>query len=30
MPLIVCVHGGGFGHGDKFGDSLNPNELKFI
>lgn len=30
MPLIVYVHGGGFGHGDKFGDSLNPDELQLL
>jgi acetyl esterase/lipase len=30
MPLIVYVHGGGYGHGDKFGDSLNPNELQLL
>jgi acetyl esterase/lipase len=30
MPLIVYVHGGGFGHGDKIGDSLNPDELQLL
>jgi acetyl esterase/lipase len=30
MPLIVYVHGGGYGHGDKMGDSLNPNELQLL
>jgi hypothetical protein len=30
MPLTVYVHGGGFAHGDKFGDSLNPNELQLL
>lgn len=30
MPLIVYVHGGGFGHGDKMGDSLNPDELQLL
>ena len=29
-PLIVYVHGGGYGHGDKFGDSLNPDELQLL
>jgi hypothetical protein len=24
IPLIVYIHGGGYGHGDKIGDSLNP------
>ncbi|MBV8142173.1 MAG: alpha/beta hydrolase [Acetobacteraceae bacterium] len=30
MPLIVYVHGGGYGYGDKMGDSLNPNELQLL
>ena len=30
MPLVVFIHGGGFGHGDKVGDSLNPDELQLL
>jgi acetyl esterase/lipase len=30
MPLVVFVHGGGYGHGDKVGDSLNPDELQLL
>ena len=30
MPLVVCVHGGAFEHGDKVGDSLNPNNLQLL
>jgi acetyl esterase/lipase len=30
MPLIVFVHGGGFAHGGKLGDSLNPDELQLL
>jgi acetyl esterase/lipase len=30
LPLIVFIHGGGFGHGDKMGDSLNPDELQLL
>jgi acetyl esterase/lipase len=29
-PLIVYVHGGGWEHGDKAGDSLNPNNLQLL
>jgi acetyl esterase/lipase len=29
-PLIVFVHGGGWEHGDKMGDSLNPNNLQLL
>jgi acetyl esterase/lipase len=29
-PLLVYVHGGGFDHGDKGGDSLNPNNLQWL
>jgi acetyl esterase/lipase len=29
-PLIVYVHGGGLAHGDKAGDSLNPNNLQLL
>jgi acetyl esterase/lipase len=29
-PLIVYVHGGGWEHGDKMGDSLNPNNLQLL
>ena len=30
MPLVVYVHGGGWEHGDKAGDSLNPNHLQLL
>jgi hypothetical protein len=30
MPLVVFIHGGGWEHGDKFGDSLNPNNLQLL
>jgi acetyl esterase/lipase len=30
MPLVVFVHGGGWEHGDKAGDSLNPNNLQLL
>ncbi|HEY0791548.1 MAG TPA: alpha/beta hydrolase [Chthoniobacterales bacterium] len=30
VPLIVYVHGGGWEHGDKMGDSLNPNNLQLL
>ena len=30
MPLVVFIHGGGWEHGDKFGDSLNPNNLQIL
>jgi acetyl esterase/lipase len=30
QPLVVYVHGGGFGHGDKAGDSVNPNNLQWL
>ena len=29
-PLIVYVHGGGWEHGDKMGDSWNPNNLQLL
>ena len=29
-PLVVYVHGGGFEHGDKAGDSINPNNLQWL
>ena len=29
-PLIVFVHGGGWEHGDKAGDSINPNNLQLL
>ncbi|MBV9272981.1 MAG: alpha/beta hydrolase [Verrucomicrobia bacterium] len=29
-PLVVYIHGGGFDHGDKAGDSINPNNLQWI
>jgi acetyl esterase/lipase len=29
-PLIVFVHGGGWEHGDKMGDSLNPSMLQLL
>jgi acetyl esterase/lipase len=28
--LVVYVHGGGWQHGDKAGDSLNPNNLQWL
>jgi acetyl esterase/lipase len=30
MPLVVFIHGGGMEHGDKAGDSLNPNNLQLL
>jgi acetyl esterase/lipase len=30
MPLVVYVHGGGWEHGDKAGDSLSPNSLQLL
>ena len=30
MPLVVFIHGGGWEHGDKAGDSLNPNNLQLL
>jgi acetyl esterase/lipase len=30
IPLVVYVHGGGWEHGDKAGDSLNPNNLQLL
>jgi acetyl esterase/lipase len=30
QPLVVYVHGGGFEHGDKAGDSINPNNLQWL
>jgi acetyl esterase/lipase len=30
MPLVVFFHGGGMEHGDKAGDSLNPNNLQLL
>jgi acetyl esterase/lipase len=30
MPLVVYIHGGGWEHGDKAGDSLNPNNLQLL
>lgn len=30
MPLVVYVHGGGWEHGDKAGDSLGPNLLQLL
>jgi acetyl esterase/lipase len=30
VPLVVFIHGGGWEHGDKFGDSLNPNNLQLL
>ena len=30
MPLVVYVHGGAWEHGDKAGDSLNPNNLQLL
>ena len=29
-PLVVYVHGGGWEHGDKAGDSINPNNLDLL
>ena len=29
-PLVVYIHGGGFEHGDKAGDSINPNNLQWL
>ena len=29
-PLVVFIHGGGFEHGDKAGDSINPNNLQWL
>ena len=29
-PLIVFIHGGGFEHGDKAGDSINTNNLQWL
>ena len=29
-PLVVYIHGGGFDHGDKAGDSINPNNLQWL
>jgi len=29
-PLVVFVHGGGFDHGDKAGDSINPSNLQWL
>src|SRR6516164_2917559 len=29
-PLVVYVHGGGWEHGDKAGDSLGPNNLQLL
>jgi acetyl esterase/lipase len=29
-PLVVYVHGGGWKHGDKAGDSINPNNLQWL
>jgi hypothetical protein len=29
-PLVVYVHGGGWEHGDKAGDSINPNNLQWL
>jgi acetyl esterase/lipase len=29
-PLVVFVHGGGWEHGDKAGDSINPNNLQWL
>ncbi len=30
MPLVVNVHGGGLEHGDKAGESTNPNHLELL
>jgi acetyl esterase/lipase len=29
-PLVVYIHGGGWRHGDKAGDSVNPNNLQWL
>ena len=29
-PLVIFVHGGGWAHGDKAGDSINPNNLDLL
>ena len=29
-PLVVYIHGGGWEHGDKMGDSINPNNLQWL
>src|SRR5215469_4680506 len=29
-PLVVYIHGGGWAHGDKAGDSINPNNLDLL
>ena len=29
-PLVIYVHGGSFEHGDKAGDSINPNDLQWL
>ena len=29
-PLVIYVHGGGWEHGDKAGDSINPNNLQWL
>jgi acetyl esterase/lipase len=29
-PLVVYIHGGGWQHGDKAGDSVNPNNLQWL
>jgi acetyl esterase/lipase len=29
-PLVVYIHGGGFEHGDKAGDSINPNNFQWL
>ncbi len=29
-PLVVFIHGGGFEHGDKAGDSINPSNLQWL
>jgi len=29
-PLVAFVHGGGWAHGDKAGDSINPNNLDLL
>ncbi|MBV8227600.1 MAG: alpha/beta hydrolase [Verrucomicrobia bacterium] len=30
IPLVVYIHGGGWEHGDKAGDSLNPIQLQLL